>query len=276
MKSYIPRQVITMVATVFSGRFSHGDLNRIFYQAGADWKISDDTKYRKIEDWLHDCNKVADNPLYFLGKILEPYLERDFEVEFFTDEKFIEDYNEEREKFRAHLVKYGIQYLKGGNVIPVSTSGPSFTLESSLEGKGYDSLKAEIERALTQVETDPAGALTAASASVESFCKIYLEENGLTLPKDQTIKPLWTEVSKSLGLDPARLEDNDLKKILGGLSSICDGIGALRTHAGSAHGRGLLAYKVEPRHARLAIFAAHTLVLFALETSEKRKKQVPQ
>ena len=54
--------------------------------------------------------------------------------------------------------------------------------------------------------------------------------------------------------------------ILGGLSSIVDGVGALRTHAGSAHGRGKKGYEIQPRHARLAVYAAHTLVLFALET----------
>jgi hypothetical protein len=61
-----------------------------------------------------------------------------------------------------------------------------------------------------------------------------------------------------------------VRKVLSGMSSIVDGIGAFRTHAGSAHGRGRRSYKVEARHARLAIHAAHTLCTFMLETWAKR------
>lgn len=59
--------------------------------------------------------------------------------------------------------------------------------------------------------------------------------------------------------------------ILGGLGAVVDGIGALRTHAGSAHGRGRRAYRVEARHARLAVHAAHTLVVFGIETWAARR-----
>jgi hypothetical protein len=67
------------------------------------------------------------------------------------------------------------------------------------------------------------------------------------------------------------VEDNDLRKILTGLNSIVDGIGALRTHAGSAHGRGVMKYKIQPRHARLAVHAAHTLTVFLLESWDNKK-----
>lgn len=274
MKHSIPWSLITLVSRIFSNRYSHFDLNNILKSTNATWDIKEESKAKKIEDWLVSCNNIADDPLFFLGKILERYMDRNMEAEFFLDREFVEDYNEERKKFKEMLARYGLRYMSGGIIIPIDTLSSSFLLKTALEGKSYNSLKIEVERALMQADTDPAGALTAAAASIEAFCKIYLEQHNLPLPKDQSIKPLWAEVAKSLGLEPACLEDNDLKRILGGLSSICDGIGALRTHAGSAHGRGLLAYKVEPRHARLAIFAAHTLILFALETSKKRKKTV--
>ena len=54
---------------------------------------------------------------------------------------------------------------------------------------------------------------------------------------------------------------------------LVDGLGALRTHAGSAHGRGRTAYKVAPRHSRLALNAAHTLVHFLLETWADRRSK---
>ena len=50
-----------------------------------------------------------------------------------------------------------------------------------------------------------------------------------------------------------------------------EGIGALRTHASSAHGAGKKIYNLQPRHARLAIHAAHTVALFILESWLKRR-----
>jgi hypothetical protein len=71
-------------------------------------------------------------------------------------------------------------------------------------------------------------------------------------------------------LDPGSIEDQDLQRIITGLFSIVDGIGALRTHAGSAHSEGRKGYKLESRHARLAVNAAHTVATFVMETWDKK------
>jgi hypothetical protein len=109
----------------------------------------------------------------------------------------------------------------------------------------------EFRRALENVEKDPPATLTAASSILESLFKVYIEDEGLLMPSDKSIMPLWKVVKEHLGLDPKNLEDDDLRKILQGLVSIVDGIGSARTHAGSAHGRGRKTYAVQPRHARL-------------------------
>ena len=77
-------------------------------------------------------------------------------------------------------------------------------------------------------------------------------------------------------LHPAAVEDDDVKKILSGMNSVVDGIGSLRTHAGSAHGQGRRGYKLQARHARLAIHASHTLVGFIIETWDARKQRADQ
>lgn len=71
-------------------------------------------------------------------------------------------------------------------------------------------------------------------------------------------------------LDPGGVEDQDLQRIISGLFSVVDGIGALRTHAGSAHSEGRRGYKLEPRHARLAVKSAHTVATFVMETWDKK------
>lgn len=59
--------------------------------------------------------------------------------------------------------------------------------------------------------------------------------------------------------------------LLGSLGALVDGVGSFRTHAGSAHGRGRKAYKVDARLARLAVHSAHTLTLFVIETWQLRR-----
>ncbi|MDC5058295.1 abortive infection family protein, partial [Acinetobacter baumannii] len=99
-------------------------------------------------------------------------------------------------------------------------------------------------------------------------------DEDLPEPSKQDLQNVWKIVRADLGFDPNLVQDDDLKRILSGILSIVDGIGAFRTHASSAHGQGRKLYNIKPRHARLAIHSAHTLALFILETwDEKRAKK---
>src|SRR5262249_9302314 len=112
---------------------------------------------------------------------------------------------------------------------------------------------------------------SAACNILESVCKTYIADEGLEMPAKQDLRPVWDAVRKDLGFDPSRVEDRDLQEILSGVLAVVSGIGALRTHASSAHGAGKKAYKLEPRHARLAVHAAHTIVAFVLESWDKMR-----
>lgn len=145
-------------------------------------------------------------------------------------------------------------------------AAPSRSLRQVLRDRDMGSVHDEFERALSNVESDPPAAATAACALLEAVFKVYVESHDLTLPKKPTAKPLWNVVAANLGFTPGRIEDDDLKRILSGMSSVVDGIAALRTHAGSAHGRGTMRYNLKPRHARLAVHSAHTLAIFVVES----------
>ena len=77
-----------------------------------------------------------------------------------------------------------------------------------------------------------------------------------------------------MNLSPEREATADIKQILGGLGNVAGGIGALRTHAGDAHGRGQGTPRVDERVARRAVHAASTLALFLIETWQKRREGV--
>ncbi len=124
----------------------------------------------------------------------------------------------------------------------------------------------EIRRIVRNVVTDSPVAVTAARADLESFLKAYVEEEGLQVPSQPTMKSLLKVVMDHLKLDPAEKADIDVKKALQGLRSVVDGIASLRSHAGSAHGRGRHPYRLQARHARLAAEASLTLIKFIVET----------
>lgn len=71
-------------------------------------------------------------------------------------------------------------------------------------------------------------------------------------------------------MSPDREVPHDIKQILGGLANVAGGIGALRTRAGDAHGRGRGTPRVDARVARLAVHSASTLALFLIETWQNR------
>ncbi|MDF3881793.1 abortive infection family protein [Cupriavidus basilensis] len=176
-----------------------------------------------------------------------------------------------QQKIRKALARYDLQYARGG-LITGTLGTPTRALEEFIKERDIPALDQEFTRALANVDQNPREAVSAASNILESVCKVYIAERGLDMPAKLDLKPVWTVVRKDLGFDPGAVEDQDLQVILTGLFAVVDGIGALRTHASSAHGAGKKQYKLEPRHARLAIHSAHTVTLFILESWAKRTR----
>lgn len=156
-------------------------------------------------------------------------------------------------------------------------TGEQSTLVAGLRRKAetldLDSVNRNMDKALAKADDDPDGALTAACSALESVCKCLLEELGQPLPNKQDVTNLVQAVQRVLNLAPERKDINeDVRRILGGLTTVAGGIGSLRTHGGDAHGRGRAAIQVDARIARLAIHAASTLSVFLIETWERNQK----
>lgn len=147
-------------------------------------------------------------------------------------------------------------------------------LKEKAKALDLGSVHDDFERALSQADADPAGAITAACSTVESVCKCILDELGKPYPTKKDIKGLVGEVAKHLNLSPGRTDlpkewEQDIRAILSGLFSVIAGIGSLRTHAGDAHGKGKKSIPADARIARLAIHAASTVSLFYIETWQR-------
>lgn len=266
MLSEFPRPLASVVGEIIGGYYYHHQtIETLFYESGASGDVPEGNCVRKVNSWLvREGKSDPQKSLEILGKVLEEFMDGDIG-------RNSRDKESEQQRITEALRRYGLAYGFGGKIYGASVSAPSRSLADMLREVSITEIDEEFNRAYRSVDTDPPSAVTAGCAIVEAMCKTYISEYGLQLPSKQTIKDLWKVVSKDLDLSPDRVEDEDLKRILSGLTSVTDGVGSLRTHAGSAHGHAKRLYKLEPRHARLAVHSAHTLCLFVLETWQKKR-----
>lgn len=138
----------------------------------------------------------------------------------------------------------------------------------------FDTVQRDVARAIASAQDDPEDAATAASSLIESVCRSILVELRLPLPAKKDIEGLLRAVQEPLGLSPGRSDlpaeiEADIRQVLGGLTSVAKGVGALRTHAGDAHGRERGYRRIDARIARLAINSAASIAMFLIETWER-------
>jgi len=178
----------------------------------------------------------------------------------------------------------GFELRKIGQVFKVVALATNTVAAAALmeRAKALDlvSVQIDFERALTEADSDPADAITAACSTVESVCKCILDEMGMPYGPSKDIKGLVGEVAKHLNLSPGRDDlprewEHDIRAILSGLFNVISGIGSLRTHAGDAHGKGKNPVPADARIARLAIHAASTVSLFYIETWQRMVLKKP-
>jgi hypothetical protein len=265
----IPDPVIAVVGEVLGLHYyDHNRINTLFMEHGAPGDPPSGSCVTKCKVWLEYCNSDPTvDPFAVLGGVLKEFMEA--EVPKWGTKA--NQWRSDQERARKILARYGLSYHPGGQILGATSGASSRSLKTILEERDLAAVEVEFQRALEAVSLDPPAGVTAACSLIEALCKVYIEDESLELPSKGTIKDLWKIVSKHLGLNPGTIVAQDITRILSGLTSVIDGIGSLRTHAGSAHGHGRGTDTLEPRHARLAIHAAHTLATFVIETWESRK-----
>ena len=259
----IPNAVCSVVGrNLGKAYYSHSRLDALFYEAGAPGEPPEGNCVRKCTRWLKRCNDDPNtDPLAVLGNVLVEFMEA------WPNN----DNREGKSEIERKLEEYGLHYGQG-RVIGGSFAPAVKELQTIIRSRDLPSLRVEFDRATSTIDSDPAAAITAASSIFEAFCNIYIEDEGLELPARIGAQSLWKLVRGHIALGPTADMNKNLKQILSGLSSVVDGVSSLRNSSGSAHGRGRPKYRVEPRHARLAVNAAHALVLFLLEVWDHRTK----
>ncbi|UUZ68494.1 abortive infection family protein [Polaromonas sp. P2-4] len=270
MANKIPNSVIGAVSSVIAAHYySHSKLNALFMESGAPGDVPEGNCEAKCASWLKRCN---DDPtvdaLSVLGQLIQKFMDHELS-------DYFPQIEAGQKRIRDSLSKNQLSYQVNGYVTLAGASPATRTLVDFLRAGDFASIEAEFDRAVSQLDRDPHAAITAASSIIEALCKTYIETFDLEMPSKQTVVPLWRSVQVHLGLNIDPTLEDDQKRILQGLASIVDGIGAYRTHIGSAHGRGVQPPSIQVSEARLAVNASHTLVIFIMERWHAAKTPNP-
>lgn len=123
--------------------------------------------------------------------------------------------------------------------------------------------------AIERKANDPEGAITISRTLVEGVLKHILDERNINYSKNTNLPDMYKLVANELNLSPEQHDLKLFKKILGGCSSIVNGLGNLRNIHGDAHGKGKVRYyKPSTRHAELAVNLAGSMSLFLMQTHQ--------
>ncbi len=143
-------------------------------------------------------------------------------------------------------------------------------ITSTLHAYDEEGVSAAWKKALDRAHSDPEGAITAARTLLESVCKHILDEGGepgTRYRQDDDLPKLYRLAAERIGIAPSQHTEQVFKQILGGCTSVVEGLGALRNRVGDAHGQGKRPVRPKQRHATLAVNLAGSMALFLIETA---------
>jgi Abortive infection C-terminus len=137
-------------------------------------------------------------------------------------------------------------------------------------------LTEQIRRIEQAVDSDPALAIGTAKELVETCCRTILNERGTPVTGSPDIPTLTKATLKELKLVPEGIPEQAkgseiVKRLLSNLATIGHGLAENHGLYGTGHGKDGKTQSIKPRHAKLAVGAAATLVTFLFETHKETK-----
>ena len=126
------------------------------------------------------------------------------------------------------------------------------------------------------MDNNPYLTIGIAKELIETVCKTILLDKGIEIDSKWDIGRIVKETNKLLKFVPDNLRGNEVAeraiiKILGGLSTIVQGIAELRNNFGSGHGHEAEFRSIEKIYAKLAADSSSQLVLLYLKVHNRNK-----
>jgi len=133
------------------------------------------------------------------------------------------------------------------------------SIEDVLTNVDAAHIQAVWSKALDRRRSDPEGAITMARTLLETVCKHILEDLDVGYGNKEDLPKLYNKTANALNLAPAQHLEGLFKQILGGFTSVVQGLGSLRNQLSDSHGKAGKAPKPAPRHAELAVNLAGSM-----------------
>jgi len=266
LNSNIPNSIIGAVSSVIAGYYySHSKLESLFMESGAPGDAPEGNCEKKCSAWLKRCNDDPSvNAVDVLADVIQEFMDMEPQPSYFAGSAQ-DKVKDGQLRINNALAKNQLSYRMNGYITLSGSTPITKTLEDYLSSGDFASIEKEFERAVENIDSDPHASITAACAIIESTLKFYIEKCNLQMPQKLNVIPLWSIVKSHISLNPNSVLANDQHKVLKGITAIIDGVGAFRSHIGSAHGREITPPRIVVAEARLAVNAAHTIVVFVME-----------
>ena len=145
------------------------------------------------------------------------------------------------------------------------------TADTVLPRLDAESVHAVWQRAVDRRASDPDGAITLARTLLENVCKGILDDLKVEYEGKADLPKLYSCVAAHLNLSPSQHTEKIFKQILGGCQAVVEGLGAMRSRLGDAHGQGKNGVKPATRHAELAVNLAGTMATFLVATWDAKR-----
>lgn len=154
-------------------------------------------------------------------------------------------------------------------LLAATVNFPTRSLETALidvaEKLNFPVVLQDWKSAQSALGVDASDAVTRACRLVETVCKHVLQRRNQPIPTDQVIQKLFRAATKSVNLSPDQQSSDDLRAVTSGMLTTVQGIGALRTHSGTAHGGTADRHEITFSEARLAVNSAGVVATFLME-----------
>jgi len=237
--------------------YSNGKLEVAFRSTEDDF--IDSMKNVPSEYWNYDVKELDACPIKWLERL--------------STEKSINNLLKSIEKSLDNIEDESQTSIKSLEVVLESQSNViSDDAISVLKEFDDDNLHRDWLKARSMIQMDPSDSITRTSSYLESVCRKILSDQNVDLPQKKDISNLVSATVNIIKISEDREAKNDLKQLFGGIKSIFQSIGALRTHFGSAHGASPRDYEIDQHCARLASDAAAAVSIFLLQRYKKMKK----
>lgn len=181
----------------------------------------------------------------------------------------------ELEKLILFLQKDGFQWVDGR--IATGVAIPSLAdIKETATAFDAKHMSEQIRRMESSVDSDPSLAIGTAKELIETCCKTILAARGMPVVGTPDVPTLTKNTLKALKLVPegipaAARGAEVIKRLLSNLGTIGNGLAELRGLYGTGHGQHGSVTGLSARHAKLAVGAASTLVIFLFQTHMETK-----